>query len=411
ASTGSVGGIQTFYNVDIASPVDVESGQTTPSGTTHAAPSVTTTVANTMLVTAHTFSSSRTWTPPAGMTESFDARSIAGNNAAGQSIEGNRQVQAAAGATGAKTANAGGNADVGNTHILALRPALRIPLPAGTVQNDVMIAAIGVQPNTAVITPPTGWTLVNRIDNASATANSLAVYRKTAGAAEPSSYVWAISGVSYFVGGIQTFSGVDTTTPVDVQNGQTTAITLTHATPSVVTTVANTMVVTAHTFASSRTWTPPAGMTESFDVASPAPSNANGQSLEGARVAQAAAGVTGAKTATVGGNADRGATHILALRPSSTSINIARPATAVENDFMIAAIGVTPSSVTITPPSGWTLLRRTDNAGGVSNSLAVYTKAAVAGELLSYYWTFSAAATAVGGIQAFAGVDASNPID
>jgi len=411
ASTGSAGGIQTFFNVDTANPIDVENGQTTPSGTAHATPSVITTVANTMLVTSHTFSSSRTWTAPGGMTESFDVASIAPNNAAGQSIEGNRQVQAAAGATGVKSATVGGNADVGVTHILALRPALRIPLPAGTTQNDVMIAAIAVQPNTAAITPPTGWTLVNRIDNAIATASSLAVYRKTAGAAEPSSYVWGIAGASFSVGGIQSFSGVDTTTPVDVQNGQATASALTHATPSVATTAANAMVVTHHTFASSATWTPPAGMTESYDVSALAVPNAGGQSMEGARVAQAAAGATGVKTATASANADSGATHILALRPSGASINIARPATAVENDVMIAAIGVTPSSVTITPPSGWALIRRTNNAGGVTNSLAVYMKVANSAEPASYYWTFSAAVTAVGGIQAHAGVDVSNPID
>jgi len=411
ASTGAVGGIQTFFNVDTVNPIDVENGQTTPSGTTHATPSVTTTMANTMLVTSHTFSSSRTWTAPGGMTESFDARSIPANNAAGQSIEGNRQVQAAAGATGVKTANAGGNADVGNTHILALRPALRIAQPAGTAQGDVMIAAIAVQPNTTAITPPAGWTLVNRIDQPAATASSLAVYRRTAGATEPSSYAWGVSGATFMVGGIQSFSGVDSVTPIDVQNGQTTPSALTHATPSVTTTVANTMVVTSHTLSSSRTWTPPAGMTESFDVASPAPNNAAGQALEGSRVVQAAAGATGAKTATVGGNADTGATHILALRPSGTSITIARPATAIENDVMIAAIGITPTSVTVTPPSGWTLIRRTNNAGGVTNSLAVFMKVATATEPGSYYWPFSAAATAVGGIQAFAGVDTSNAID
>jgi hypothetical protein len=290
ASTGSAGGIQTFFNVDTANPIDVENGQTTPSGTAHATPSVITTVANTMLVTSHTFSSSRTWTAPGGMTESFDVASIAPNNAAGQSIEGNRQVQAAAGATGAKSATVGGNADVGNAHILALRPALRIALPAGTVQNDVMIAVIAVQPNTATIAPPAGWTLVNRVDQPAATANSLAVYRRTAGAAEPSSYAWSVSGATFMVGGIQSFSGVDTTTPIDVQNGAPTASNVNHATPSIVTTVANTMVVTAHTLSSSRTWTPPAGMTESYDVASPAPNNAAGQALEGARVVQAAAG-------------------------------------------------------------------------------------------------------------------------
>jgi RHS repeat-associated protein len=55
------------------------------------------------------------------MTESFDQQSdVLG--ATGQSIEGSRVLQAAAGATGAKTATAGAAADAGNAHILALRP-------------------------------------------------------------------------------------------------------------------------------------------------------------------------------------------------------------------------------------------------------------------------------------------------
>ena len=68
------------------------------------------------------------------MTESFDRPSGA-NNATGMSIEGNRVPQAVAGATGAKTATASGNADVGNTHILALRrlnasPTVSLTSPA-----------------------------------------------------------------------------------------------------------------------------------------------------------------------------------------------------------------------------------------------------------------------------------------
>jgi hypothetical protein len=84
---------------------------------------LTTTVTNTMLVTSHAFSSSATWTPPGGMTEVFDVASETVPNAAGISIEGNYVMQAAAGATGTKAATASNDADVGNTHILALKPA------------------------------------------------------------------------------------------------------------------------------------------------------------------------------------------------------------------------------------------------------------------------------------------------
>ena len=73
-----------------------------------------------MLVTAHTFASASTWTPQAGLTEGFDRPSGA-NSATGQSIAGNYQLQALAGASGTKRSTAAANADVGNTHILALR--------------------------------------------------------------------------------------------------------------------------------------------------------------------------------------------------------------------------------------------------------------------------------------------------
>jgi len=192
---------------------------------------------------------------------------------------------------------------------------LTINKPTGTVQDDVMIASIGVRPNTATITPPSGWTLVRRINNTNSTASSLAVYSRVAGASEPASYAWAFDTSAGSAGGIQTFSGVDTTTPIDVENGQNTASGLTHATPDVTTTVANTMIVTSHSFATSATWTPPTGMTEGFDVASLAVPNVAGQSTEGNFALQSAAGPTGTKTATASNDADVGNTHILALKP------------------------------------------------------------------------------------------------
>ena len=208
------------------------------------------------------------------------------------SIEGNYGSQAASGATGTKTATASNDADAGNAHILALRPAsapnpstisfraaaaaagtsagslsLTIDKPSGTVAGDVMIASIALRPNTATVTAPAGWKLVRRIDNGNPNANSLAVYYKVAGGSEPANYAWTFSTPTSAPGGIQTFTGVDTTSPINAENGQAAPKALSHTTPSVTTTVANTMIVTSHAFASAAAWAPPSGMTEAFEAA------------------------------------------------------------------------------------------------------------------------------------------------
>jgi MSHA biogenesis protein MshQ len=192
---------------------------------------------------------------------------------------------------------------------------LIISKPAGTVSGDFMIAAIAVRPNTATITAPSGWAQVRLLVNSSdPVGEAHGVYRLLAGGSEPSSYTWTISANTGAVGGILTFTGVNTSTPIDVENGQNTASGLTHATPSVTTTVAKTMLVTSHSFTSAATWTPPGGMTEAVDVASIAVPQTTGISLEINIAIQDSAGATGAKTATASNDADVGNTDIVALR-------------------------------------------------------------------------------------------------
>ncbi len=194
---------------------------------------------------------------------------------------------------------------------------ITINVPTGTVQNDVMLASIGFQPSGATVPTPAGWTLLRRVNNAGATSNSLVTYYKVAGAAEPANYTWAFNAITGAAGGIQSFSGVDITSPIDVELGQNTASSLSHAAPTVTTTMANDMIVTSHSFASSATWTSPAGMTEAYDRTSlAAPANA-GQSIEGNYVLQAAVAATGAKTAVAAspGNLDVGNAQTVALRP------------------------------------------------------------------------------------------------
>ncbi|HYR14086.1 MAG TPA: DUF6701 domain-containing protein, partial [Mycobacterium sp.] len=138
------------------------------------------------------------------------------------------------------------------------------------------------------------------------TTNSLAVYNKLAGAAEPASYDWTFSaGNTGAAGGIMAFSGADPVLETD--SGVNTASGTSSATASVTTALANTMIITSHGIGSSSTWTPPGGMSETVDA------TGGSAALEMNYVLQVAAGASGAKTATAT-VAGTGNAHIIALR-------------------------------------------------------------------------------------------------
>ena len=151
--TGAVGGIVSYSGVDNSNPIDVSASAATASSSTHTAPTVTTTLANDMLVTVHEYASAATWTPPTGMTERVDIASRTPNNAAGISLEMNELLLGVAGATGPKAAVAsGGNPDTGATVSIALRPVLITPhhieidhagLGCTSLANSVTVKACG----------------------------------------------------------------------------------------------------------------------------------------------------------------------------------------------------------------------------------------------------------------------------
>ena len=64
--------------------------------------------------------------------------------------------------------------------------------------------------------------LVRRTDNANGASNSLAVYFKVAGASELAFSTWSVQGADFMVGGIQAFFNVDTTAPINVEDGNCT---------------------------------------------------------------------------------------------------------------------------------------------------------------------------------------------
>ena len=118
------GGITAYRGVDPAQPVDAVNATMNSPGTAVSAPSITTTVANTMLVQLVGVNAEGTLTAPAGMTEAWEAASP--NTTAGNTRDvlssSSYALQAAAGPTGNRVATASlPGAGIGV--LLALRPA------------------------------------------------------------------------------------------------------------------------------------------------------------------------------------------------------------------------------------------------------------------------------------------------
>src|SRR6185437_14767847 len=91
-----------------------------------------------------------------------------------------------------------------------------IPVPAGVLANDVMIAQVTVRGGTGTtLTAPAGWSLVRRDnDTGGQIAEGIYVHVVT-GASEPTSYTWTFSAGNDAAGGMAAYTGVNTASPID----------------------------------------------------------------------------------------------------------------------------------------------------------------------------------------------------
>jgi hypothetical protein len=96
----------------------------------------------------------------------------------------------------------------------------------------------------------------------------------------------------------------------------------------------------------------------------------------------------------------------------ATSLTISPPSGLANNDVMIAIINANVETTTITPPSGWTLIRSLNNNNPpITANASIYYKRA-ASESGSYRFDISSSQRIVGAISAFSGVITSgNPVD
>ena len=97
---------------------------------------------------------------------------------------------------------------------------------------------------------------------------------------------------------------------------------------------------------------------------------------------------------------------------ASTSVVIPKPASLQPNDILIATVTIR-GAPTITPPSGWTVIRTDTN--GTALKQATYFHVVIGGEGPNFSWTLSSSFAASAGIVAYSGVDVSGtpprPID
>ncbi len=185
---------------------------------------------------------------------------------------------------------------------------LTINLPAGTTSGDVMVAHVIVQTAGNTITPPAGWNLVLRQDSASSI--STASYVKVAGASEPASYTWSFGTAGEASGGIASYIGVDTTTPVDASHAQYNQNTNNVDNSGVTTTTANDMLVYMVGIMVVTTVNVPPGFTQEWSTGSN-----TGTTSEMSQEIFAASGATGTIHGTHNGGASSNITLLLALKP------------------------------------------------------------------------------------------------
>lgn len=119
---------------------------------------------------------------------------------------------------------------------------LSVPLPFGTVQGDLLIAAVATDGNNAVtLSPPSGqgWTLIIR---ASQTAVTFGVWWKIAGASEPGTHLFSWSASEEAYGWMMRFSGHDPVSPIHVfgESGSNASF---PSSPQVTTTINNTLIL------------------------------------------------------------------------------------------------------------------------------------------------------------------------
>ncbi len=206
-----------------------------------------------------------------------------------------------------------GTASVGSSSNITLTQ-LPISKPATVAIGDLMLASIALRDGSeSTVTPPDGWTLIQRTDNG--TDVGIVTFFKFAAADEPSSYTWTLTPQTRSQGGITHYSGVDTEDPIEIAAGLTGRGKTATSPPVTVSAGAMTVAAFALPVGSNNhagNWfATPTGMTEKFD-ASYTPSGPTAALFD---AIQAVAGTVEGRSSKISGSSNRDwASQHIALR-------------------------------------------------------------------------------------------------
>jgi Tfp pilus assembly protein PilW len=198
----------------------------------------------------------------------------------------------------------------------AAATSISIAKPTGLVPGNFMIAVVAVDGSVAAsMTAPSGWTLVNRLADASGNV-SAAVWWRFAEASEAANYSFSWADPKNAYGWIMRFSGVDSTAPINASSSSAGASAMSSpASPSVTTTIANAMILRIGGFDDGDVTVDSAGVSSHTTITCDESDNGSASaSGAAAYVLQSAAGSTGTASFTLT-NAQEYVTYTLALTP------------------------------------------------------------------------------------------------
>lgn len=194
--------------------------------------------------------------------------------------------------------------------------------PAGVLNNDFLVAHVGVTGGGHNITAPAGWTTIVSSNTTNSTTRS---FWKRIDGTEGSSFVFDSNQAigRRLAAAIVNYRGVDTdTTPIDVTGSSNSGTSSTSVTGTSVTTVSNNakLVGVFNAYRNDNTsveFTPPSGMMERVDVRSNTAAATN-IAISITDEYRATAGATGDRTATASNTAAEWSAHMFALEPDGT---------------------------------------------------------------------------------------------
>ena len=211
-----------YFTSDVASAEAVS----TSGAISHAAPGLSPSTANNVLVGFWTLDNGTSLTAPDTMTEIWDRASTGPSAAARVTAAAADELLTDAGASGNRVADSAMGAS-SLTHSVTLAPALlqsitrrasssgstagattlSLTRPATTQNGDMLLAQVAVRGGSATtVSAPAGWTVVE--SRTTGTDIRSAVFSHTAGNADPSTWTWTFSALREAAGGIVGYSGV-----------------------------------------------------------------------------------------------------------------------------------------------------------------------------------------------------------